>query len=206
MENEPASFFLLVSIRKLKLPTNFENEIVNMKHREPEYNIYSENDGWKDLVSRGEWASWVRAGKRGSINQIVGWFGTSGNLSWIMVSTGPSNRWQCAAGEWESLVLDHFEIDLVNPSYCRGSVKEIEAMHGRAVSNARKWLRNYVERPIHYSENMRPGALRRAFWSCAPSEGGLLGCERWQKRRVANGVSAKTRSPKALRMRASWKK
>lgn len=129
-----------------------------MKHREREYSIYSKRDGWKDLVSRGEWATWVKAGKRGSINQIVGWFGTSGNLSWIMVSTGPSNRWQCAAGEWESLVLDHFEIDLVNPSYCRGSVKEIEAMHGRAVSNARKWLRNYVERPIHYSENILPRA------------------------------------------------
>ena len=54
-------FFLLVNIRRLKLPTNPENEIVNMKHREPEYNIYSEKDGWKDLVSRGEWASWVKA-------------------------------------------------------------------------------------------------------------------------------------------------
>jgi hypothetical protein len=143
-----------VNIRRLKLPTNLENQTIKMKHREPEYNIYSAKDGWKNLVSRGEWASWVKAGKRGSINQIVGWFGTSGNLSWILVSTGPSNRWHCAAGEWESLVLDHVEIDLVNPSYCCGSIKEIEAMHGQAVSNARKWLRNYVERPIHYSENM----------------------------------------------------
>ena len=129
--------------------------IINMKHQEREYSIYSKRDGWKDLVSRGEWATWVKAGKRGSINQIVGWFRSAGISSWwLMVSTGPSNRKNRAAGEWESRVLDSCEIDLVNPSYCRGSVKEIEAMHGRAVSNARKWLRNYVERPIHYSENI----------------------------------------------------
>ena len=87
-----------------------------------------------------------------------------------MVSTGPSNRWRCAAGEWESLVLDHFEIDLVNPSYCRGSIKEMEAMHGQAVSNARRWLRSSAESTIHYSENM----LTRAdplHWAKSPDFG-----------------------------------
>ena len=116
------------------------------------YNVYTE-DGWR-TASREEWAAWAKAGKRGSINQIVGVFGSAGDRSWVMVSTGPSNRKNRAAGEWESLVLDIYEIDLVNPSYCCGSVEAIEAMHAQALSNARQWMRNYVERVPHYSWNI----------------------------------------------------
>ena len=82
------------------------------------YSIYTE-DGWR-TASREEWAAWAKAGKRGSINQIVGVFGTAVDRSWVMVSTGPSNRKNRAGGEWESLVLDIYEVDLVNPSYCCG--------------------------------------------------------------------------------------
>jgi hypothetical protein len=53
-----------------------------------------------------------------------------------------------------SRVWDGDLVDLVNPLYCRGSLEEIEAMHARALSNARAFMRNYVERPIHYSENL----------------------------------------------------
>ena len=46
-------------------------------------------------------------------------------------------------------------IDLVNPSYCSGgSIEEIEAMHGKALSKARAFMRNYVERVPHYSWNL----------------------------------------------------
>ena len=116
------------------------------------YYVYTE-DGWR-TASREEWTAWAKAGKRGSINQIVGVFGSAKSRSWVMVSTGPSNRKNRAAGEWESRVWDEGEIDLVNPSYCCGSVEAIEAMHARALSNARQWRRNYVERPVHYSENI----------------------------------------------------
>jgi hypothetical protein len=115
------------------------------------YDVYK---GVWIAASKREWATWVKAGKRGSINQIVGVFGSGENRSWVMVSTGPSNRKNRAAGEWESLVLDIYEIDLVNPSYCRGSIEEIEAMHGQAVSKARAFIRIFVDRVPHYSENI----------------------------------------------------
>ena len=49
-------------------------------------------------------------------------------------------------------------IDLVNPLYCQGSIEAIEAMHAKALSKARQFLRNYVERPIPYWENLIDGA------------------------------------------------
>jgi hypothetical protein len=66
---------------------------------------------------------------------------------------GFSNRKNRFKAEWERRVWDVYRIDVVNPAYCRGSAEEIETMHGR-VSNARLFIRRYVERPIHYSENI----------------------------------------------------
>jgi hypothetical protein len=42
--------------------------------------------------------------------------------------------------------------------YCRGSIEAIEALHARALSDARQFLRNYVERPIPYWENILSGS------------------------------------------------
>jgi hypothetical protein len=125
-------------------------------HKRREYNIYSKTDGWK-RVSYSEWATWVIAGKRGSIFQIVGRFEPAGIRNFVQVCTGPSNRKFRPAGEWESRVWDGDLVDLVNPMYCRGSIEAIEAMHAKALSNARQFLRNYVERPVHYTENIVEG-------------------------------------------------
>ena len=116
------------------------------------YYVYTE-DGWR-TVNREEWAAWAKTGKRASIVQVVGVIGPAKYCNLVQVCTGLSNRRNRASGEWESRVWDDREIDLVNPSYCRGSIEEIEAMHARALSNARQWRRNYVERPVHYSENI----------------------------------------------------
>jgi hypothetical protein len=151
------------------------------RHKRREYDIYSRKDGWK-IVSYSEWATWVIAGKRACIVQIAGAFGayeigkTFGyhgfvrrdlrlggsipcirNCKSVRVYTGPSNRKNRAAGEWESRVFDDEEIDLANPSYCQGSIEEIEAMHAKALSSARQFLRNYVERPIPYWQNILDG-------------------------------------------------
>jgi hypothetical protein len=141
--------------RHLRTLTKPKNEIINMKHRE--YNIYSKKDGWK-RVSHGEWAAWVRAGNRASLVQVVSGFGPVEYRNFLQVCTGPSNRRNRAAGEWESRVWDAQGVDLVNPLYCPGSIEEIDALHGRALSNARKFLRNYVERPIPYWENILNGS------------------------------------------------
>ena len=132
-----------------------KNEIINMKHRE--YNTYSKRDGWKTGVSHTEWIASVKARKRASIVQVVGVFGPAEYGNFLQVCTGLSNRKNRLMGEWESRVWDAYEIDVVNPSYCRGSAEEIEAMLGRAVSNARLFIRRYVERPIPYWENILDG-------------------------------------------------
>jgi hypothetical protein len=104
------------------------------------------------MVSYGEWTAWVKTGKRASLVQVLGTFGKDGNF--LQVCTGLSTRRNRPTGEWESRVWDGDLVDLVNPLFCRGSIEEIEAMHARALSSARQWMRNYVERPVHYSENM----------------------------------------------------
>ena len=126
-------------------------------HKRREYNVYNEKAGWK-RVSYSEWTTWVIAGKRGSIVQIAGTFWPAGIRNFCQVCTGPSNRKYRPAGEWESRVWDCELIDLVNPLYCQGSIEAIEAMHAKALSNARRFLRNYVERPIPYWENLIDGA------------------------------------------------
>jgi hypothetical protein len=114
-----------------------------------EYNIWK--DGWV-AVNYDEWVAAVKTGNRASIVQILGRFGADRNF--LQVCTGLSNRRNHPPGEWESRVRDCYLIDLVNPLYCRGSIEAIEAMHARALSIARQWRRNYVERPVHYSENL----------------------------------------------------
>ena len=114
-----------------------------------EYNIWK--DGWV-TASYDEWVAAVKTGNRASIVQVLGRFGE--NRNFLQVCTGPSNRRNHPKGEWESRVWDGDLVDLVNPLYCRGSLEEIEAMHARALSNARAFMRNYVERPIHYTENL----------------------------------------------------
>jgi hypothetical protein len=94
----------------------------------------------------------VKTGKRASIVQVLGRFGEDRNF--LQVCTGLSNRRNRPPGEWESRVWDGDLVDLVNPLYCRGSIKEIEAMHARALSKARAFIRNYVERVPHYSWNL----------------------------------------------------
>jgi hypothetical protein len=115
------------------------------------YNVWKDGD-WA-MVSFCEWVASVKAGQRASIVQVLGTFGENRNL--LQVCTGPSNRRNHPKGEWESRVWDSDLVDLVNPLYCRGSPEEIQAMHARALSNARAFMRNYVERPVHYSENLR---------------------------------------------------
>jgi hypothetical protein len=127
------------------------------RHKRREYNIYSKTDGWK-RVSYSEWATWVIAGKRGSIVQTVGSFRPAGIRNFLQVCTGPSNKKNRLPDEWESRVWDCELIDLVNPLYCRRSIEAIEAMHAKALSNARQFLRNYIERPIPYWENILDGA------------------------------------------------
>jgi hypothetical protein len=126
-------------------------------HKRREYNICNRKNGWK-RVSYSEWTSWVTAGKRGSIVQIAGTFWPAGIRNFCQVCTGPSNRKNRLPDEWESRVWDSELIDLVNPLYCRGSIEAIEAMHAKALSNARQFLRNYVERPIPYWENILNGS------------------------------------------------
>jgi hypothetical protein len=121
------------------------------------YNIYTKKDGWK-IVSHGEWAAWVKARKRASIVQVLGVFGRVEDRNFLQVCTGLSKRKKRTAGEWESRIWDAEAIDLVNPSYCPGSIEQIEAMHARALSNARQFLRNYIERPVPYWENILDGA------------------------------------------------
>jgi hypothetical protein len=87
----------------------------------------------------------------------VGTFGPAEYDNFVQVCTGLSHRRNRAAGEWESRIWDCELIDLVNPLYCQVSIQEIEAMHAKALSNARKFLRNYVERPIPYWENIVEG-------------------------------------------------
>jgi hypothetical protein len=126
-------------------------------HKRRKYEIYSTKDGWK-IVSYSEWSAWVMAGKRASIVQIVGAFGPAQIVcNRVQVYTGASNRKNRAAGEWESHVWDDQLIDLANPSYCRRSIEEILAMHAKALSSARQFLRNYVERPIPYWQNIDDG-------------------------------------------------
>ena len=114
-----------------------------------EYNIWK--DGWV-AVNYDEWVAAVKTGNRASIVQILGRFGKDRNF--LQICTGLSNRRNHPPGEWESRVWDCYLIDLVNPLYCRGSIEAIEAMHARALSIARQWRRNYVGRPVHYSENL----------------------------------------------------
>jgi hypothetical protein len=104
------------------------------------------------VVSYDEWVAAVKTGNRASIVQVLGRFGE--NRNFLQVCTGPSNRRNHPKGEWESRVWDGDGIDLVNPLYCRGSIEEIEAMHARALSKGRAFIRSYVERPIHYSWNI----------------------------------------------------
>jgi hypothetical protein len=100
----------------------------------------------------------VRLGKKADIWQVVGFFRTDTESEWVQVLTGRSLRKGRAPGEWQSRVCDSFEIDLVNPLYCRGVLEAIETMHGAAVAQARSWLRNYVPRAADYSENILTAA------------------------------------------------
>ena len=125
-----------------------------MKRKMKYYSISrGKNAAWEE-TSQNEWAVFVRAGKLACISEIAGWFKTLGGNSWVQICTGRSFRKNRLPGEWETRVWDHFEFDLVNPSYCRGSLAEIKAMHARGLSRARQWIRNYVERNRHYSENI----------------------------------------------------
>jgi hypothetical protein len=115
------------------------------------YDVY---EGVWRAASKREWAAWVKAGKSASISQAVGVFGSNNEL--LRVCTERFRVKGHPAGEWASRICDWEVIDLLNPLYCPpGSTpEEIEAMHAQALSKARAFVRSYVERDVHYSENI----------------------------------------------------
>jgi hypothetical protein len=130
----------------------------SLQSRLRRYSIVREgSELWKDVGYR-EWADFVRLGKPACISQIIGFFKTGWSTEFVQVCTGRSFRKGRLPGEWESRVWDGYDIDLVNPLYCRGVLEAIEAMHGAAVAQARSWLRKYVPREVDYSENILSAA------------------------------------------------
>ena len=116
------------------------------------YDVY-ESEGPR-AASKREWAAWVTAGKKARISQAVGVFGSDNEpLEVYTIRFRMSGR---PPGEWVSRAIDRWAIDLITPLYCppRSTPEEIEAMHAQALSKARAFLGSYVERPIHYSENI----------------------------------------------------
>ena len=111
---------------------------------------------WID-ASYVEFADFVRTGRQACMFQVVGFFKPPGMTSLVQVCTGRSFRVWRRHGEWESCIQDDDGVILATPLYCRGELKAIQSMHSSAVSQARAWLRNYVPRNRHYSENILGG-------------------------------------------------
>jgi hypothetical protein len=120
-------------------------------------NYYVYDSEGKTAASQKEWAACVRAGKKGMIRQVVGVFASKNLL--LEVFTVVYQMIGRPRNEWVSRAIDLLVIDLINPLFCPvGSTPEqIEAMHAQAVSKARAFLRIYVERSVHYTDNMVEG-------------------------------------------------
>jgi hypothetical protein len=119
------------------------------------YYVY-ESEG-KRTTSQREWAACVRAGKKGMIRRVVGVLGSKNLL--LEVFTVVYQMIGRPRNEWVSRAIDFLAIDLINPLSCPvGSTpSQIEAMHAEAASKARAFLCIYVERSVHYTDNIVEG-------------------------------------------------